>query len=85
EMNESTGSTAAHTGGLPYGMKRIVLAQDIMKFNPIMVTDYSNLVDAALIMRGNRISGLPVVDSNDKLVGIITKTDIIRAIADDKK
>ena len=84
EMNESTGSTAAHTGGLPYGMKRILLAQDIMKFNPIMVTDYSNLVDAALIMRGNRISGLPVVDSNDKLVGIITKTDIIRAIADDR-
>jgi CBS domain-containing protein len=28
EMNESTGSTAAHTGGLPYGMKRILLAQD---------------------------------------------------------
>jgi CBS domain-containing protein len=84
EMNESTGSTAAHSGGLPYGMKRILLAQDIMKFNPIMVTDYSNLVDAALIMRGNRISGLPVVDSNDKLVGIITKTDIIRAIADDR-
>ena len=85
EMNESTGSTAAHSGGLPYGMKRILLAQDIMKFNPIMVTDYSNLVDAALIMRGNRISGLPVVDSNDKLVGIITKTDIIRAIADDRQ
>jgi CBS domain-containing protein len=85
EMNESTGSTAAHTGGLPYGMKRILLAQDIMKFNPIMVTDYSNLVDAALIMRGNRISGLPVVDSNDKLVGIITKTDIIRAIADERQ
>jgi CBS domain-containing protein len=84
EMNENTGSTAANTGGLPYGMKRILLAQDIMKFNPIMVTDYSNLVDAALIMRGNRISGLPVVDSNDKLVGIITKTDIIRAIADDR-
>src|SRR5918992_3134861 len=85
EMNESTGSTAAHTGGLPYGVERILLAQDIMKFNPIMVTDYSNLVDAALIMRGNRISGLPVVDSNDKLVGIITKTDIIRAIADDRQ
>ena len=85
EINGSTGSKAAHTGGLPYGMKRILLAQDIMKFNPIMVTDYSNLVDAALIMRGNRISGLPVVDSNDKLVGIITKTDIIRAIADDRQ
>jgi CBS domain-containing protein len=85
ENNESMSSTAAHTGGLPIGMKRILLAQDIMKFNPIMVTDYSSLVDAALIMRGNRISGLPVVDSNDKLVGIITKTDIIRAIADDRQ
>jgi CBS domain-containing protein len=85
EMNENTGSTATHTASLPYGMKRILLAQDIMKPNPIMVTDYSNLVDAALIMRGNRISGLPVVDSNDKLVGIITKTDIIKAIADDRQ
>lgn len=53
-----------------------------MKFNPIMVSDYADLVDAALIMRGSRISGLPVVDLNDNLVGIITKTDIIRAIAD---
>jgi CBS domain-containing protein len=63
-------------------LKRILLAEDIMKFNPIMITDYADLIDAALIMRGNRISGLPVVDSNDKLVGIITKTDITRAIAD---
>jgi CBS domain-containing protein len=28
--------------------------------------------------------GLPVVDSNSKLVGMITKTDITRAIADDR-
>ncbi len=69
---------------LPYGMKRILLAEDIMKFNLIIVTDYADLVDVALIMKGNRISGLPVVDSNDKLVGIITKTDIARAIVDGK-
>jgi CBS domain-containing protein len=69
---------------LPYGMKRILLAEDIMKLDPIMITDYADLIDAALIMRGNRISGLPVVDSNDRLVGIITKTDVTRAIADGK-
>jgi IMP dehydrogenase len=65
-------------------MKRILLAENIMKIDPIMITDYADLIDAALIMRGNRISGLPVVDSNDRLVGIITKTDITRAIADGK-
>lgn len=80
--NESSTSTSTYTSALPYGMKRILLAENIMKYNPIMITDYADLVDAALIMRGNRISGLPVVDSNDKLVGIITKTDITRAIAD---
>lgn len=80
--NEGSTSTSTYAGVLPYGMKRTLLAEDIMKFNPIMITDYADLVDAALIMRGNRISGLPVVDSNDKLVGIITKTDITKAIAD---
>ena len=82
--DESMRNTPSYSGILPYGMKRILLAEDIMKSNPIMVADYADLVDAALIMRGNRISGLPVVDTNDNLVGIITKTDITRAIADDR-
>jgi CBS domain-containing protein len=75
---------SSRRSNLPYGMKRILLAEDIMKFNPIIVTDYADLVDVALIMKGNRISGLPVVDSNDKLVGIITKSDIARAIVDSR-
>ena len=75
---------SSRRSNLPYGMKRILLAEDIMKFNLIIVTDYADLVDVALIMKGNRISGLPVVDSNDKLVGIITKSDIARAIVDGK-
>ena len=80
--NNNKGIISRSKGNLPYGMKRILLAEDIMKFDPIIITDYADLIDAALIMRGNRISGLPVVDSNDGLVGIITKTDITRAMAD---
>jgi CBS domain-containing protein len=80
----TTTNTTQYKSNLPYGMKRIVLAEDIMKSYPIMITDYADLLDAALIMRGNMISGLPVVDSSDKLVGIITKTDITRAIAEGK-
>lgn len=74
----------SNRSNLPYGMKRILLAENIMKFDPIMVTDYADLLDVALIMKGNRISGLPVIDSSDKLVGIITKSDIARAIVDGK-
>ena len=82
--HDATDIVSSSRSNLPYGMKRILLAKDIMKFDPIMVTDYADLLDVALIMKGNRISGLPVVDSNDKLVGIITKSDIARAIVDGK-
>jgi CBS domain-containing protein len=82
--HDTTDIVNSHRSNLAYGMERILLAKDIMKFDPIMVTDYTDLLDVALIMKGNRISGLPVVDSNDKLVGIITKSDITRAIVDGK-
>jgi len=83
-MTKTTDTTTQYKSNLPYGMKRVVLAEDIMRSYPIMITDYADLIDAALVMRGNMISGLPVVDSSDKLVGIITKTDITRAVADGK-
>jgi CBS domain-containing protein len=69
---------------IPAGIKDVFLAKDIMKYDPVTITKGSDLVEAAQIMRNNRISGLPVVenDSNDGgLVGIITKTDIVKAIA----
>lgn len=40
----------------------------------------TSLSDAAHIMVTNRISGLPVVDENDILVGIITEADFLRAL-----
>jgi len=50
-----------------------------MKHSPITVTRDADLTDAAQIMSNNRISGLPVVNSVDNLVGIVTKTDITKA------
>ncbi len=40
-----------------------------MKHNPITVTREADLTEAAQIMSNNRISGLPVVNSVDNLVG----------------
>jgi len=67
---------------IPSGIRTYFLAKDVMKFDPITILQDSDLADAAQIMAMNRISGLPVIDSNGNLIGIITKTDIVKAIAD---
>jgi CBS domain-containing protein len=66
---------------VPSGISAVFLAKDVMKYDPITITEGSDLVEAAQIMVRNRISGLPVVDTNNDLVGIVTKTDMVRALA----
>ena len=52
------------------------------KINKLMVKEVlkvkpdSLIEEAALIMREHKIGGLPVVDDNDKVIGIITEGDI---------
>ncbi len=65
---------------IPSGVKAFMLAADVMTANPITTTLDSDLGEAASIMLGNRISGLPVVDSKGLLAGIVTKTDVVRAL-----
>jgi CBS domain-containing protein len=62
-------------------VKAIFIATDVMTPNPITIKEDSDLADAGYIMLRNRISGLPVVDPNSMLTGIVTKTDIIKALA----
>ncbi|MDQ3967809.1 MAG: CBS domain-containing protein [Thermoproteota archaeon] len=66
---------------IPSGMKAIFIASDVMTPNPITISEDSDLADAGYIMLRNRISGLPVVDSSNTLKGIVTKTDIVKALA----
>src|SRR3989338_2484045 len=56
-------------------------AVDIMSPNPITIEFDKDVGVAVLLMIRNDISGLPVVKKS-KLVGIITKTDIVNAIAE---
>lgn len=66
---------------IPSGMKAIFIASDVMTANPITISEELDLADAGYIMLRNRISGLPVVDSSKNLKGIVTKTDIVKALA----
>ena len=61
------------------GIGYIMLARDVMN-KPIIINKNTDLAEAAQIMYGKKISGIPVASSNNDLNGIITKTDIVRAL-----
>ena len=52
---------------------------DVMQKNVITVTDTMTIEEAALVMSREKIGGVPVLSSAQKLVGIISSTDIFRA------
>jgi len=52
-----------------------VMSQPVRTVHP-----QTPLTEAAHLMVSERISGLPVVDDDDKLVGIITEADFLRAL-----
>ena len=58
-----------------------ITASDLMTPNPTTVFPDDPLSHAAVLMIEHGISGLPVTDGKGKVRGIVTKTDIIRAIA----
>jgi len=66
---------------IPSLARSMVLAEDIMTRSLLLVRDNSDLADTARIMIRHGISGLPVIDKEEKLTGIITKSDIIRAFS----
>jgi acetoin utilization protein AcuB len=54
--------------------------EKIMTPDPVTVTPDQTVGQAARIMLENRISGLPVVDMDGRLVGIITESDIFSMV-----
>ncbi|GAN80750.1 CBS domain-containing protein [Acidocella aminolytica] len=51
---------------------------EIMNRNTIAVQPRTTVVDAARIMLANHVSGLPVLDENGTLVGVVTEGDMLR-------
>ncbi len=68
EDSQTTGSVA----GIKVG--------EIMKENIVLVSLLSTLDEVAELLLNNDISGMPVIDENGDIAGIITKGDICRAL-----
>jgi len=60
---------------------RIPIVADVMTSNPLTVLEGEDAAKAAGVMIENGISGLPVVNVDGELTGIITKTDIVKAMS----
>ncbi len=57
-----------------------MLVQDVMTTKPLTTTPEACLTDVAQLMLERHIKRLPVVDAEHKLVGIITRHDLVRAL-----
>ncbi|MEK6865777.1 MAG: CBS domain-containing protein [Thermoproteota archaeon] len=62
------------------GFGDISLARDVMSKGIISIKFNDDLKNACKLILENNISGLAVLDGNNSLTGIISKTDIIKAI-----
>ena len=52
--------------------------ESLMTRDLIVVTEDDAIADVAELLAGYEITGLPVVDDGDRLVGVISQTDLVR-------
>ena len=50
---------------------------DLMTIDPISISVDASIEDAENLLRDHRITGLPVVDADGMLVGVISQTDLL--------
>jgi CBS domain-containing protein len=55
--------------------------RDIMQTDPPTVTPDATLEDVATLMHDRGVNSIPVVDADNKVVGIVARADIVRFIA----
>ena len=61
------------------------MVKDFMTDEVITVGPDATLIEVAELLDKHRIDRLPVVDGKEKLLGIISRTDLLRALIDEVK
>src|SRR5512145_1557234 len=57
-----------------------LLVRDVMTKGVISISKYESVMHVADILNEKNISGLPVVDKENKVIGIITQADILSLV-----
>jgi len=55
--------------------------EDVMSFPPITSKADDDIADVARVLDEKRIKRLPVVDAEKRLIGVVSRADIVRAIS----
>jgi CBS domain-containing protein len=79
---EPSGATVLSIWEINHLVSRLKV-EELMTPNPIVVHEDAEVGEAAHLMLRYKISGLPVVDDNGELVGIITESDMFRMVVHD--
>jgi acetoin utilization protein AcuB len=66
---------------LNYLLSRLTVSK-LMTTQVVTVTEDTPLEEAARLMVSHRIGGLPVVDADRRVVGVITETDVFKAFVE---
>ncbi len=74
EKNDDTGPHLRSTIGLE------MLVRDVMTKNVLSITKYESIMQVANTLTEKNISGLPVVDKENKVIGIVTQADILSMV-----
>ena len=64
---------------LPIKKGESLTVADMLTDEILTINQEEDLASAASLMVKNKINGIPVVDDSKNLVGVITKTDVVRA------
>lgn len=59
---------------------RQVKVYEVMTESPLAITPETGLREAAMLMIENKVGGLPVVDDQNRVVGIITESDLFETL-----
>ncbi len=76
---EPSEATSLSIWELNYLLARLKVSE-IMTPKPVSVSPDATISQAAQLMLDNKISGIPVVDKDKNVVGIITESDIFRLV-----
>jgi predicted transcriptional regulator len=76
--------TKGHTRSRDYllPLNKDAMVNDLLEGNLVTIREDEDLAKAASLMIKHKISGIPVLDSNQNLIGLVSKTDVVEAFSD---